>query len=456
MPGRNDPETLRAWDEHHAWHAYTQMQEYLALPPLHVLKGRGCWLTDTEGRRYLDANASIWTNVHGHGDPELNAALVEQLSKCAHSTWLGLSHPVGLELSRRLVELAPTNLTRAYFSDNGSTAVEVALKLSFQYWQLTGQPGRTEVVAMQGAYHGDTFGTMSVGDSGTFHERFRPWMFPVHRFPAPVCHECGGEVSEQDSTASLAALERILTERAGRIACVLLEPWVQGAAGMKLQPRRFVRAVQDLCRANGCHLILDEVFVGFGRLGPMVVSREAGVQPDLLCLAKGLTAGYLPLAATLATEEIYEAFLGPYESFKTFFHGHTFTANPLAAAVALESIRKLDTLITSGQLARGITKFGELLRRHALGHPHVREVRQRGFAAAIDLCPAGKPAESFPVSMRFGLRCCLEARELSLLLRPLGDSLLLVPPLVISETELEFLVTQTLEAVNRAARNFIK
>jgi adenosylmethionine-8-amino-7-oxononanoate aminotransferase len=420
------------------------MQEYLALPPLAIASGRGGWVTDTEGRTYLDGYASIWTNVHGHNDPDLNRALVDQLNRVAHTTMLGLTHPVGAELAAELAALAPGDLKRVFFSDNGSNAVEIALKLSFQFWQLTGRPEKRGVIAMEHAYHGDTFGTMAVGDSGPFHERFRPWCFPARHFPAPTCAEWGGRVRSADATHSLAALRELLAHEAERTACLILEPSVQGAAGMQLQPPGFVAEVAALCRAHDVHLILDEVFVGFGRVGPMLVCAEEKVVPDFLCLAKGLTAGYLPLAATLTRESIYEAFLGTYESRRAFFHGHTFTGNPLAAAVALENIRKLRPLIDSGTLADRIAAFGAAIDQTFAGHPNVSAIRQRGFAAAIDLQGTAKPDHD---PLRIGLQVCLHARDHGLLLRPLGDSLLLVPPLCLSDDELRELVRRTAAAI---------
>ena len=424
-------------DRRHVWHPFTQMQEYASLPPVVIALGRGGWLTDGDGRTYLDGNASIWTNVHGHNDPDLNAALLDQLGRVAHATMLGLTHAPGADLAAELVGLAPAGLDHVFFTDNGSGAVEVALKQSFQFWQLAGRPEKRGVIGMAGAYHGDTFGTMAVGDSGFFHERFRPWCFATDHFPAP---------EEHDADASLAALAELLRAKDGQTACLILEPSVQGAAGMRLQPPGFVRAVADLCRQHEVHLILDEVFVGFGRLGPMFVCSDEGVNPDFLCLAKGLTGGYLPLAATLVRAEIYNAFLGTYESRRAFFHGHTFTGNPLASAVALANVRKLRPLIESGVLARRSAAFGRLLEAAFAAHPHVRALRYRGFAAALDLAPAD--GGDYPVALRAGLKVCLRAREHGLLLRPLGDSLLLVPPLCLDETELNQLVTRTLRAID--------
>jgi adenosylmethionine-8-amino-7-oxononanoate aminotransferase len=434
-------------DLRHVWHPFTQMREYAEVGPIAIASGRGGWLTDTEGRTYMDGNASIWTNVHGHNDPDLNAALERQLGRMAHATMLGLTHEPGARLAAELADLAPPGLGRVFFSDNGAGAVEAALKLSFQYWQLSGRPGKRGVVGLAGGYHGDTFGAMSAGDSGPFHDRFRPWCFSSEHFPAPRCEEWGGRVRAADASASLAALRSILAARADEIACLILEPSVQGAAGMRLQPPGFAAEVAALCREYDVHLILDEVFVAFGRLGGMMVCRDEGVAPDFLCLAKGLTGGYLPLAATLAREEIHEAFLGTHESGRAFFHGHTFTGNPLAAAVALENIRKLRARIGDGTLARRMARFGRLVEEAFDGHPGVAAIRQRGFAAAIDLRPAGAGRR------RIGLEVSLRARERGLLIRPLGDSLLLVPPLCLDEAELAELVSRTKASLDQPQSN---
>lgn len=434
--------TLRAHpaDWRRVWHPFTQMQDFLASEPVVIASGRGGWLTDSQGNTYLDGNASIWTNVHGHNDPDLNEAVRGQLERLAHSTMLGLTHEPGIALAAELVSIAPPGLGRVFFSDNGAGAVEVALKQSFQYWQLVGRPEKQGVIGLAGGYHGDTFGAMAAGDSGFFHDRFRPWCFAARHIPAPVCREWNGVVREASAEASLSALRTILEAEADRTACLILEPSVQGAAGMRLQPPGFAAAVGRLCREHGVHLILDEVFVGFGRLGPMLVCAEEGIVPDFLCLAKGLTGGYLPLAATLAQEEIFRAFLGSADSRRAFYHGHTFTGNPLAAAAAGATIRKLKPLIASGELKRRIGVFGRLLDAAFAGRPGVRELRQRGLAAAVDLEPGLARA------------ACLRAREHGLLVRPLADSILFVPPLCLSEDELAQLAERAARALGDALR----
>ena len=430
--------TLDQWDRSHSWHPFTQMQEYASLPQLHVDRGQGCWIWDTEGNRYLDANASIWTNAHGHNDPEINAALKAQIDKIAHSTYLGLSHPLGAALGKKLADISPGALSRAIFSDNGSNAVEIALKLSFQYWQLREKPEKRLVVGMRNGYHGDTFGAMAASDSGGFHGRFKSWLFESHVFSSPICEEVNGKVVREDSKKSLSELEVLLETEGASIAAVILEPSIQGPAGMRLQPKGFLKSVEALCRRFEVHLILDEVFVGCGRTGSMLACDAESVEPDFLCLAKGLTAGYLPLAATLTSESIYEAFLGSFESGRGFFHGHTFTGNPLAACVALKSIEKLERLIDSKRLESTVAYFGERFEAAFRGNVHVGEMRQRGLAAAIDLCP--EPGrDPWPIDDRVGMQVCIEARKQGLLLRPLLDSILIVPPLVISTEEIDFL-----------------
>ena len=441
-------EEIARLDADHSWHPFTQMREYMAFPRLQIARGEGCRLFDTDGTAYLDANASIWTNTLGHRDPDLDAALREQLDAVAHSTMLGLSSVPSARLAGALSALTGDRLPRVFFSDCGAAAVEVAVKLSFQYWQLVGEPQRRGVVAMSDAYHGDTFGAMALGDCGAFHARFKPWFFPVDRFPAPECVECRGNVSRADASRSLAALEAILKEKSATTACVLIEPEIQGSGGMKLQPPGFVEAVSALCVKYGVHLILDEIFVGFGRTGKFLIEENRpGVDADFVCVGKGLTAGYLPLAATLTKEKIYEAFLGNFDEYKAFFHGHTFTGNPLACAVAQKNIEKIRRLIASGTLAETIDRLGRRTEEAFRGHPHVREIRQRGMVAAIDLF-AGEGRPAWPVGARVGMNICMRARERGLLLRPLVDTLVFIPPLVISREEIDFLVENTRAAVD--------
>ncbi len=437
---------LDRWDQQHSWHPFSQMQEYCTWPRLQIERGEGCWLWDNQGNRYLDTIASVWTNTFGHNDPELNAAIETQLHKVAHSTYLGLSHPVAAELSYRLCNAAPDGLDRVYYSDNGSNAIEIALKLSYQYWQLNGQPQRKRIIGMQGGYHGDTIATMAAGNSGRFHERFKSWFPDSWHFPAPKCHRFNGKTLMADADHSLKTLEDYLKKEASQVACLIIEPFVQGAAGMMQQPDGFLKSIETLCRKYKIHLILDEVFVAFGRLGTLFACKQEAIKPDFLCLAKGLSGGYLPLAATMTQSEIYDTFLGDWKEGRTFFHGHTFTANPLACAVALKNFEKISALFASGKLTKTIESFGQQLADRLAPHPNIGHIRQRGLTAYIELKPA--EGEKWAVEERMGWQVCLAARAHELIIRPLGDSLLLVPPLVISDEEITFMCDRIVDTLD--------
>ncbi len=413
-------------DHRYVWHPFTQQQGWAEEAPQMIERGEGVYLFDSEGRRYLDGNASLWCNVHGHNHPALNAALHEQVDRISHSTMLGLSHPGAVELAARLVEIAPGDLSRVFYSDAGATAAEIALKIAFQYQQQRGERGRTSFVKLRDAYHGDTIGSVSVGGIDAFHAAYGPLLFETH-------------AAEPGDAADL---ERVLAAHAGEVAAVIVEPLVQGAAGMIVHPRGYLRAVRELCDQHGLLLICDEVATGFGRTGTMFACEQEGVAPDLICLAKGISGGYLPLAATLATEEIYEGFLGAPSQSRTFFHGHTYTGNPLACAVALASLDVFEQERTLERMAPKIELLGELLAA-VEAMPEVAEVRWRGFMVGIDLGPHDP-------DLRLGHRVTQEARERGAIVRPLGDTIVLVPPLAISEEELRELLRITTEAIRAA------
>ena len=388
----------------------------------------GTELIDSGGRRYLDGVSSLWCNVHGHRHPSIDEAVRAQLGRVAHSTMLGLSHPGAAELAARLVNIAPAGLNRVFYSDSGSTAVEVALKMAFQYWQHRGgqHVRKTSFICLEDAYHGDTIGSVSVGGMPLFHTTFAPLLFDVH-------HARPGEIDD---------IARLLARREEEVAAVVLEPLVQGAAGMLTHPPGYLRAVRRLCDRHGAVLICDEVATGFGRTGTMFACEQEGVTPDLLCLAKGLTGGYLPLAATLATERIYEAFLGAHSEFVTFFHGHTYTGNPLACAAALASLDVFDRERTLVRLQPKIRLLSEWLGQ-VERMPEVEEVRQCGLMVGIDL------GEHDP-ELRLGHRVVLEARRRGVLVRPLGDVIILMPPLAISKGDLKRLVQVVGESIRAA------
>ena len=329
-------DTLVNWDRDHLWHPFTQMQGFREEELLVITRGEGVYLYDLQGRRYLDGVSSLWTNVHGHGRPELNQAIRDQLEQVAHSTLLGLAHPPAIVLARGLAEIAPPGLTKVFYSDSGSTAVEVALKMAFQYWQLRNLPRKQRFLKLSGAYHGDTLGAVSVGGIALFHDIFRPLLFETLEAPAPYCYRCPEQPDCRNQC--LIRLAELVAAHHQELAAVILEPVMQGAAGMIPQPPGYLAKVREVTRQYGVLLIADEVATGFGRTGRMFACEHEGVSPDLLCLAKGITGGYLPLAATLATDEIYQAFLGEYQDLQAFFHGHTYTGNPLSVAAALASL----------------------------------------------------------------------------------------------------------------------
>ncbi len=424
-PMPTDPAQL---DRDHVWHPFTQQQAWCEEEPLMIERGEGSFLVDSDGRRYIDGVSSLWCTVHGHRHPGLDAAIAAQLEKVAHSTMLGLSHPGAAELAARLVEIAPPGLSRVFYSESGSTAVEIALKMAFQFQQQRGgqHVRRTSFVHLRDSYHGDTIGSVSVGGIDLFHSAYRPLLFPTHAAePGDAGH-----------------LDRVLAAHEEEIAAVIVEPLVQGAAGMLLHPPGYLRAVRELCDDFGVLLICDEVATGFGRTGAMLACEQEGVAPDLLCLAKGLTGGYLPLAATLATERIYEGFLGAYEKWRTFFHGHTYTGNPLACAAALASLDAFEEERTIERLQPKIALLEELL-GEVEAMPEVAEVRNRGFMTGIDL------GEHDP-ALRLGHRVTVEARKRGAIVRPLGDVVVLMPPLSISEEELRSLVGITAESIRAA------
>jgi adenosylmethionine-8-amino-7-oxononanoate aminotransferase len=367
----------------------------------------------------------------------------------AHSTLLGIAHAPAILLARRLVEITPPGLNKVFYSDNGSTAVEVALKLAFQYWQNLGQKAKTRFLKLSHAYHGDTLGAVSVGGIPLFHETYRPLLFETLEAPSPYCYRCPHW--EDCSLQCLTLLEDQVATHHQEMAAVILEPLMQGAAGMIAQPLGYLARVREVTRRYKVLLICDEVATGFGRTGTMFACEQEGVSPDLICLAKGITGGYLPLAATLASDDLYEAFLGEPQEFKTFFHGHTYTGNPLAAAVGLAS---LDIFAQDRVLAGLPAKIDLLTRRlqEMEGHPHVGDVRQRGLMVGIELVQDKNTREPFPLEKRTGHQVILAARKLGAILRPLGDVIVLMPPLSISLQELETLLQITHEAICRGTQ----
>ena len=424
-----DTDELIAADRRSLWHPFTQQQTWCEEePPIVIERGEGTTLYDTDGNAYIDGVSSLWCNVHGHHHPAIDGAVRDQLDRIAHSTMLGLSHRPGIELAEKLLAVVPEGLTRVFYSDSGSSAVEVALKMAFQWWAHGGETGRTTFVCLEDAYHGDTLGAVSVGGIQLFHSIFGPLLFETVK------------VRAGDAEQLAATLER----HSDSVAAVVIEPLVQGAAGMLMAPDGYLRRVRELCDRHGLPLICDEVATGFGRTGAMFACEHEQVSPDLLCVGKGITGGYLPLSATITTERIYERFLGREDELRTFFHGHTYTGNPLACAAGIATLETFERERTLELLAPKIELLARLLDQRVRPLGVVAEVRQRGFMVGIELSPRfeGEP---------LGRRVTLAARRQGAIIRPLGDVIVLMPPLSIEEAELSRLVAITAEAIDEAA-----
>jgi len=437
-----DTQTLRNYDSEYLWHPFTQMSEWEGADNIVITKGEGSYLIDSDGNRYLDGVAAIWTNVHGHCRKEINDAIKEQVDRLEHSTLLGLTNDRAALLAKRLVEIVPPGLCKVFFSDNGSTAVEIGVKMAFQYQSQTGHPEKTKFISFDNAYHGDTVGAMSVGGIDIYHEVYAPLLFPTIKAPSPYCYRCALSPAGDPKLCGmlcLKELERLMELHSHELAGLVIEPFVQGAGGMIVQPDGFVKAVRELCDRFNVLMIADEVAVGFGRTGSMFACGKAGVTPDILALSKGISAGYLPLAATLTTRKVYDAFLGSYSELKTFFHGHTFTGNPIACAAGLAS---LDLFLSDHLLENLVPKIAYLAKRlqRLRELPQVGDVRQEGMIGGIELVLDKETREAYPWKERVGVRVCLEARKHGLFLRPLGNIIVVFPPLSISLDELKLLM----------------
>jgi adenosylmethionine-8-amino-7-oxononanoate transaminase len=427
------------------WNPFTQMKEFLGEDPLVVARAKGVRLYDVEGREYLDGNSSLWLNVHGHGREELNEAIAEQLEKVAHSTLLGLSNVPAIELAERLVRLAPGSLGKVFFSDSGATAVEIALKMAFAYWRRIGRAEKRVFLTMRNAYHGDTIGAVSVGGIDVFHAEFGPLLFPTERVSYPYPYRFDGS-PEECAASCLAELEERLAADGDSIACLVVEPIVQAAGGMIVMPPGFMAAVARLAREHDVLLLCDEVATGFGRTGRMLACEHEDIEPDLLTLGKGLTGGYLPVAATLAADRIYDVFWGDFDERRTFFHGHSYTGNQLGCAAALASLDLFERDGLVERVAAAAPRLGELLaplREIA----HVGDVRQVGFMVGVELVADRESREPIDWRLATGARVCRRARELGLVTRPLGDVVTLLPPLATPDDDLEAMASILVRAV---------
>ena len=420
---KSQAQRLKRLDREYIWHPFTQMKDWVKDEPLIVDSAQGVYLKDIEGNVYMDGVASLWVNVHGHRHKAIDAAIKKQIDQLAHSTLLGLSNTASIELAHRLAKIAPKGLKKVFYSDNGSTAVEIAIKMAYQYWQNTGSIKKTRIVHLSNSYHGDTLGSVSVGGIDLFHKVYRKLIFKTI-----ALKKHGWEAVEE--------LERLFEARAEGIAALVVEPLVQGAAGMLLWPEGALKRMRALTRKHNVFLIADEVATGFGRTGRMFACEHEGVSPDFLCLAKGITGGYLPLAVTMTTQKIFDGFLFDFKEMKTFFHGHTYTGNPLACAAALAN---LDTFQKEHTLSRMAPKIIFLAQKLKMFYnlPAVIDVRQKGFMVGIEVKgPLGT-----------GARVCQQVRKYGVILRPLGNVIVLMPPLSITKEELQFLLMSTYRAI---------
>ncbi len=418
------------------------MQDWEKEPQIIVESGKGSTLVDIHGRKYIDGVSSLWVTVHGHRKMEIDKAVSMQLKKIAHSTLLGLSNVPAVMLAEKLVSITPKGLSKVFYSDSGSTAVEIALKIAFQYWQQKGPAfqKKTGFISLTEAYHGDTIGSVSVGGIDLFHTIYKPLLFQTRKIESPYCYRCKFELTYPECRSTcLAHAERTIQKYASVTSALIIEPLVQGAAGMLLQPPGYLKKIRELCTKYDILMIADEVATGFGRTGKMFACEHEGVSPDIFCIAKGITGGYLPLAATLTTDDIYREFLGEYREFKTFFHGHTYTGNPLACAAALAGIglfRKEKTLSRLrpkiALLSKELKRFGKLRQ--------VGEVRQRGFMVGIELVKNKITKEPYGPEDKIGIKVTLECRRQGLIIRPLGNVIVLMPPLAISVRELKGMI----------------
>jgi len=437
-------------DLRHVWHPCTQMKDHEALPPIPIRRGVGAWLEDYEGRRYLDAISSWWVNLFGHANARINAAVRTQLESLEHVILAGFTHEPVIALSEALAELAPAGLTRCFYADNGSSAVEVAVKMSFHYWRNTGNGGKRRFITLANSYHGETLGALAVGNVELYKEIYRPLLMEVVTAPSPDCYaRAAGESWADYSRRRFADMEALLSQHAAETCAVIVEPLVQCAGGMRMYDPVYLKLLREACDKHGVHLIADEIAVGFGRTGTLFACEQAGIRPDFLCLSKGLTGGYLPLSTVLTTEEVYAAFYDEYAKLKAFLHSHSFTGNPLACAAALASLaifREDHTLERNRTLAAHLGARA----RELEAHPHVAEVRQRGMIVAAELAADKATRRPYPWQERRGLAVYRHALSRGVLLRPIGNVVYFMPPYVVTSEEIDLMVEVAREGIERA------
>jgi adenosylmethionine-8-amino-7-oxononanoate aminotransferase len=439
-----------ARDLAHVWHPCTQMKDHEHLPLVPIRRGSGVWLEDFEGRRYLDAISSWWVNLFGHANPRINAAVTEQLGKLEHVILAGFTHEPVIELSEALTSVAPAGLTRCFYADNGSSAVEVAVKMSFHFWRNVGRTAKKRFITLSNSYHGETLGALAVGNVALYKDTYGPLLMDVITVPSPDCYERErGESWAAHSTRKFAFMEAALAKHADEVAAVIIEPLVQCAAGMRMYDPVYLKLLREACDRHGVHLIADEIAVGFGRTGTLFACEQAGIRPDFMCLSKGLTAGYLPLSTVLTTDRIYDAFYDEYTKLNAFLHSHSFTGNPLACAAAratLSIFKDDDVIARNRSLAAYMGAQAWVLE----GHPHVAEVRQHGMIVGIEMVKDKGKREPYPWQERRGLKVYRHGLEKGVLLRPVGNVVYFMPPYVIAHDEIDLMIEVAREGIELA------
>jgi adenosylmethionine-8-amino-7-oxononanoate aminotransferase len=437
-----------ALDKKYIWHPCTQQKDLETLPPIPITHGEGVYLFDSSGNRYIDGVSSWWVNNLGHNNKRLNKALSDQAGKVAHHIFAGMTHEPAVNLAERLCKLAPGNMSKVFFTDNGSSAVEAAMKMSFQFWQQSGHPGKTRFVSLTDAYHGETIGALSVSGCELYREIYKPILLDGYQAQGPDCYRCPyGKHRDSCEQECFIELENIVAKNAKSIAAVIIEPLVQGAAGMRVYPPGYLKKLRQLCDTYEVHYIADEIAVGFGRTGRMFANEHAGVAPDLLCLSKGITGGYMPLAVVLTHEQIYQAFYDDYASLKAFLHSHSYSGNPLGCALANEvlNIFEEDAILESLNTGIEIMKNSKAMFEQ---HPNIGEMRQCGMIAALEMVQDKDHKTPYPWQQRRGLEVYKKALSLGALLRPLGNVVYFMPPLTIEPHELEQLLDIAMESIH--------
>ncbi|OQW92067.1 MAG: adenosylmethionine--8-amino-7-oxononanoate transaminase [Beggiatoa sp. IS2] len=434
------------------WHPCTQMKDHETLPLIPIRRGEGVWLEDFAGKRYLDAISSWWVNLFGHTNPRINAAIHEQLETLEHVILAGFTHEPVVALSERLVQITPPGLVRCFYADNGSSAVEVALKMSFHYWKNHGHPEKNRFITLQDSYHGETLGALAVGDVALYKATYQPLLMQAFTAPSPAgCYRDSGESYQEFAQRQFRAMATLLEQHAHEVAAVIVEPLVQCAGGMRMYHPYYLEQLRQMCSAQKVHLIADEIAVGFGRTGTLFACEQAKITPDFLCLSKGLTGGYLPLSVVLTTEDIYQAFYDDYTQLTAFLHSHSYTGNPLACRAALAT---LDIFAEDNVIERNLI-LAQVLRDATLAlqdHPHVGEVRQQGMIVAIELVKNKTTRQPYAWQERWGLKVYQSALEQGVLLRPLGNVIYFMPPYVITPEQIHFLGKVAYEAIDQVTR----